>query len=711
MRILRQFWMLFAVVVMMGLTQTCRAEDAYVSAARAYRSGEWQAAANGFQAALENSANKDHQQLAAYFLAECLVQLNQPAKAIPHYQGIVEKLPKHRYFRQSLFRLGEAELLAGNPCAAIELLTRFDKQFPRDELRPYALIDLGRAKLAVRDYPAAIDDFKQWIDEFPQGTKLVDVRVALADAYMATARYQEALQSLDQAIKDLPPENPQRLALREQRLLVLGRLGRWEEINTERGAGEVVNITWRGVGAGDLAEVAYAAGNWKDAKELFQELVQHSEDSKQIDRGLSGVAWCQLQKEELPEAAESFAKLLQRAPDDSLAAEASLARGHVLERLQQFDAAIECYRWTAEQSPTEDRRAEGLWRLAKVYHRAERFTEAIQAYQQLAKTQNEEIPADEIAYRLILAYDESGQTGPADAEVIKLRQAFPKSPFLARIVFQIATQLSLRQEFNAAVQLLVDIQPDLVPPDLVGPYFVLLGKLRVLSGNAAAAITDLDRAIRAETVPANQLAAQFWRAEADYQLGNDEDVLRRLPTLLKLAEGVDAPWIAMIPLRKAQSELRLEQYETALVTAKELLQKHPDFTLRYEAELVIGRVLASRGEMVEARAQYQNVIAHAPRSAGNTIALAQWLTGETYFHQEEYQSALSEYAKVQAQRETSHWHAAALLQAGKCSERLGDFTKASEYYEQLIHEYPRSPFAEDAQGRHRLADRMISRHK
>jgi tetratricopeptide (TPR) repeat protein len=69
------------------------------------------------------------------------------------------------------------------------------------------------------------------------------------------------------------------------------------------------------------------------------------------------------------------------------------------------------------------------------------------------------------------------------------------------------------------------------------------------------------------------------------------------------------------------------------------------------------------------------------------------------------------YEKLQG--ESSDWvvlHQEALLRAGKAREMLGDFGKALEYYNQLVKEYPKSAFLDEAKaGQKRLEEGSDSR--
>ena len=76
--------------------------------------------------------------------------------------------------------------------------------------------------------------------------------------------------------------------------------------------------------------------------------------------------------------------------------------------------------------------------------------------------------------------------------------------------------------------------------------------------------------------------------------------------------------------------------------------------------------------------------------------MAQWMIGETYFHQKNYEAAVREYLRLEILYAYPTWQAGALLQAGKCHQRLGEAKQAAELYRQILKNYSKTPFAEQA---------------
>ncbi|MGC8639750.1 MAG: tetratricopeptide repeat protein, partial [Isosphaeraceae bacterium] len=87
------------------------------------------------------------------------------------------------------------------------------------------------------------------------------------------------------------------------------------------------------------------------------------------------------------------------------------------------------------------------------------------------------------------------------------------------------------------------------------------------------------------------------------------------------------------------------------------------------------------GRPDDARAALHKVI--DARKGGDLAAQAHLMRGETYFHQDRLREALSEFLKVDILYDVPRWQAAALLEAGKVYERLGQWGDAVHTYEEL----------------------------
>ena len=116
----------------------------------------------------------------------------------------------------------------------------------------------------------------------------------------------------------------------------------------------------------------------------------------------------------------------------------------------------------------------------------------------------------------------------------------------------------------------------------------------------------------------------------------------------------------------------------------------PILPARYEVDYLIGRCLASQADFDGARTAYKKVLESDSGGKTETAAMAQWMIGESYFHQENYPAALREYLRVDILFAYPQWQASALLQAGKCHELAFEWKDAIELYSRILKNFPES---------------------
>jgi TolA-binding protein len=142
----------------------------------------------------------------------------------------------------------------------------------------------------------------------------------------------------------------------------------------------------------------------------------------------------------------------------------------------------------------------------------------------------------------------------------------------------------------------------------------------------------------------------------------------------------------------------MKRWNDALSRAESLKKELPgtDPNLA-DLDFARGRALLGLGRPDEAREAFQAVI--SAREGSDLAAQAQLLRGETFFHQERFHEARTEFLKVDILYDAPRWQAAALLEAGKVDERLGQWTDAVETYQRLCTRFPKDPRVAEANAR------------
>jgi TolA-binding protein len=202
--------------------------------------------------------------------------------------------------------------------------------------------------------------------------------------------------------------------------------------------------------------------------------------------------------------------------------------------------------------------------------------------------------------------------------------------------------------------------------------------------------------------------AVYWIGEAYYRLERYEEAELAFAGVAEETQERNDPWLAMVPLRRAQVRAQQGKWQDAYDIAAAIPQRFPEFRQQYEVDYLLGRCLSSQARFSEAREAYLRAVRSPTGGRTETAAMAQWMIGETYLHQKEYDLAIRAYHRVESLYAYPQWQAAALLQAGKCHELKGEWKEAVGLYAQLLKQYPHTEFAEDAALR--LKDLRVTDH-
>lgn len=724
---------------------------------------DWPAASATLLAVAQAADGDAHLAPAARFHAgEALLHAGKPAEADAQFIQVLDRWPASDVADKSF--VGRIQVaLAGDDHATVERLSgEFETRFPESALRPRVERAVGRSLLARKDYPAAIAVFEQLVSsageqkvqrdaaEIPDPHQPARDRYLLATAYLGAERYKDALSALgsvdvrpsQQADNDEADDGLRELqidVLRAKAMALMG-LDRFADASgvlktllagqpdgeTTAWAKAELAVCFARAGQLDrakatfadliaqtqdvdilpattfaLAEAAMASNDFTWSAELFGKLA--STKTSYTARGLSGLAWSQYKLKQLPEAAATFERLLKEYGGDSLAPEAALTRGQILEQLEQLEPALAMYRRVIGQYASSDQRPQAMHLAARLHERLGQLEASGDLYKQLIDEFPDLPEREAVLYESAWVLRGLGRGEESDALFEQLRQAKPRSRLWADAVYRLADRAYATEDFDRADELLHELLAGNPPPHILPHALYLQGQLAVGREDWPRVAAPLKRLI--DEFPDSELAplAQFLLAEAVYQQGDYNTSGERFRQLAEEMRGRQAKWLPMIPLRQAQILAQKKEWHDALEIASQIETDYPDFDQQYEVDYLIGRCQAAQGNFDDARSAYRRATRSETGAKTETAAKAQWMIGETYFHQEDFEAALREYLRVEILYAYPTWQAAALLQAGKCHERLGEWQPAVELYARLLKNFPETEFAQDASERLKTA--------
>ena len=464
-----------------------------------------------------------------------------------------------------------------------------------------------------------------------------------------------------------------------------------------------------------LAEQAYDGGQKELAGEFYEFMAQPTNDQPVVSRGLSGLAWVNMESTDAS-ASPVFQRLVAEYPDSSFSSKATMARAKFLEDNKDIDGAAEMYSMVVNRFDKQPISNVARLRLANLLHKtggSQNLVTAQTLLKDYLQSSAEKTSADEALYLLGWVMHDQGKSDQAVVRFQRLVDQYPASKYWSDAAFRIAQQ-HIRKGEEAKADAIVN-QIVAKGKDANSVPQEVLSRARYLKAQKAAAAKDwekvttlMQQVVDHESDDSLQVRAKYWLAESLYQQQMFNDASQRFATLADVTtlDRSLQPWVS---LRMAQCLGKLERWDDAGAVASDALHQFGDFENDYEFVFVSARSAEAQGLFDDAEKLYVEVTRSANGRSSETAAIAQWRIGEMHFHKEQYKTAIEAYYRVDSLYDYPKWRSAAILQAGKCQEHLGNWKHAAKLYSQILEKYPDSELASSAAERLQLVNRQAAK--
>lgn len=473
-----------------------------------------------------------------------------------------------------------------------------------------------------------------------------------------------------------------------------------------------------------LAEASEKSENWKMAAARYATLAEFSADTENHAFALRGLAWSEFQQKEFSDAAQNYDRVLKEFPQHPLAAECSYYRAESLREDNQLEQALAAYEETfqrygpstpaaagAEQeTPLLFAYRAGLQR-ARTLRRMQKPIPADAAYEKLLVTFPHPVHLDHLLDEWALLNYETENFSRSDELFRRLIRETPDSDLADNARLSLAESDLLNDRFAEAKQSFEQLfasdksDAEVKERSLYQLVAMAVGQKRWADVQPLAERLQQD-------FPQSEHIAYAQVSEVEAILANpqaSEDKLnfakQRLQAVVQSA-GKELPkdafqgraWVLL-----AEIAYRAKDYPEVLRIVTEFHEAQPQSDYLYQAEEVLGRSYKQQADFPEARAAFERVLNDPVAVRTPTAAKSQFLIAETYFLEENWEQAFLAYQKVYASYNHPEWQSAALLQSGKCDEKLDHWKESVATYERLLNEFPNSEWAAEAKQRLEVA--------
>jgi cellulose synthase operon protein C len=682
----------------------------------------------------------------AFTAGEALARLQRSEEAHRRFAEVAANWPESEWADDALQARIDLALANGDAESVDSLAAEFHERFAGSPLAASAKLAHGRSLLRREKYAEAAAIFEQLTAEAAGGQTLVreeaahyylglsqlglgeneeaiaalaripldrvapaladGVRVAQAAALVGRERFEEALPLLKQYLQSQPggADAPK---CRAQLVVALAKLERLDEAAAAHDAfaqRNVLIIRTFCPPQSSSARPRTPRGEKELARRMFTLLAQDGNSPQFTAKGLSGLAWLEYDGDPA-ESAATFERLVKDHPNSKLAGEAAMMQARSLERLGQLEEAAEMYRLVLENHAATEAASAAMVALARLLDRQGEDAEAALHYQRYIEEHPHAADLDAALYQLAWTLADLERPGDADAAFERIVKRHRSSRYWADAAYRLAERAATAQNYDRALELVEQVIASDAPGEVKSHALYLKGQIAAVRELWDEVAPPMEQLLAEYPESSLQLAAMYWAAESYYRRREYDEAGRRLAELAPLAEHAKGDWLGMVPLRQAQVLAHQKQWREAQEIVGGIAERFPEFRQQYEVDYLLGRCLMAQAKFNDARAAFDRVIVSPSGGRTETAAMAQWMIGETHFHQKDYLEAIRAYHRVERLFPYPRWQAGALLQAGKCRELRGEFHDAVQLYAQILKDFPNTPFTEDAAQRLRAAQK------
>jgi TolA-binding protein len=649
-------------------------DAAYSAAVAALNSGDHSGAAQRTRELLQKFGNGRHGPAAHLVLGESLFAQKQWADALAAFEQAAQAQGdgpegKAALRPRALSRAGWCAFKLDRFADATNHWNALVAEFPQDERAAEAGFMAGRSQLRAGDAAAAEASLQKCVEQYGRSDFGDDARYDLAQAKRRLGKHDEADALLAQLARGggrVDPALAQRAAL-------------------------------------EVAEAHAAAGRHSDALEALAPLVHDEATPLDVRRpALYAQAWSLQALGNSGEARDALQALFatetaQAKLDPALALPAHELATSVARAAKDPAGARQAWQRFVELAPKHERTVDVTLVAALAFAENDDARGAAALLGDALKTLPKSTPGRErLVYQRALSLQAAGETAESNQLLGSLANG-GAGPLQAQAAFELGEQAYEKGDFEGAIARYAKAGADDSPVADAALY--KSGWARFQQERFTDAATLFAGVV--ERFPKSPLAGEsrFLRGEALYRAGSFEPALQSLQEFLEHHPRHEQRSNGLFRAGLAAGELG--RLDLTFETLTRLQREFPDFALKAEADLWLGRALLARERTNDALAKFDAVL-QADR--GVLAARAHLGRGDALQAQGRLDDALSEFLKVALLFDTPPEVARALWGAGQCLEAQGDVAKAKARYVELLEKHAATPEAKSAQERLRALE-------
>jgi len=454
--------------------------------------------------------------------------------------------------------------------------------------------------------------------------------------------------------------------------------------------------------------IAFSWDDFKTAEQLFAELAAWPIPSRRHASALADLGWSFYKQQKYSEAAASFGRLLKEHPDEQeLVPEAAFMAGKSLQDSGKIPEAQAAFAEAWKRPGTAHEIYLAGLQSARLLARLKKTVEADAAYEGLLKRFPKRPDGDKVLNEWAAVDYDAENFSRADEIFRRLVSEYPASDLADNAQLSLAeSDLVAGKLDQARTQFMALVKSPAADDGVQQRSLYQMIRIDLEARRWDDLRKDCDLGLQRFPEGTYRYETELRRAEADFNLASNpadfkatKDRLLALKSLKENSSVKTAAWFPQVWVMLAETEWRLKDYDAVAATVAEFRTWNPQSPFLYQADEVLGRSLKSQAKFPEAREALQRAVKDPHGKLTESAAKSQFLIGDTYYWEKNYQEALREYMKVDIVYKFPELQASALYQAGVCQEELQRWKDAAKTYDEMLKKFPDSEHAAKARER------------
>lgn len=614
-----------------------------------YLTGKYAHARSG----LENVAKRDVPEAAeaSQWIGRSLLKEKNPQEALKVLDAAIVKYGSSRAFPHLvLARIDAMYELSDRRAETVPLYAEFAQKYPQDELASQAQYMSALTALEIDNHAIAKANSDAFVTRFPNDSLLPDVLFISAEARLLLREFDDAERLYRDFLANAPQHaNAAQAQVRVGLALQLGGRNADALKELDAAVNSLPDAVLKSEALAIIGRCQVAEKQLEKAASAFEQSLAAKPDRPQTDQTLLALADVYRRLERTSDSATRLEQLKREFPKSPLAEEATFRLGELAYSQSTFDQAISLYAMVVSTWPDGTFAPHAQYGLGWSYLKRQDFAKSVEATKMLADLYGKSELAPKGLYVRAMAQYQLGQFAAAVDDVRAFLSSNPPQKNALDAEYLLGLSFAAQQKFAEAALAYAGILTK-------DPKYADADKVLYELGWAHFELTQSKESIAAfrrlgTEFPDSPLAAESWFrvGESYYDAGEYPDAVKAYSEAQAKAAATASQEIGEKAAHKRSwSFLKANDFAAATGAFESQLKSYPGGPLAGDAE---------------------------------------FLLGECWYMQKEWQPALTHYATVIAANHPTY-NALARYRSGECAAALEQWDESRRFHQQVLDGFP-----------------------